>query len=248
MARLFIGTSGWVYGAWKGRFYPPTLPDAQRLSYYATRFITTEVNYSYYHVPSAETYRRWTALIPPQFVFVLKANRSITHLARLKNVEALWSEFVEGARNLGRHLGPILVQLAPSFLKDEHRLESFLDLASGDRTIRLAFEFRHESWFAEQTYRLLARYGAALCIADSIHRPRVDRVTADFAYLRYHGRTPREAPCYTDEELRQEATLIERLIDEGLDTYAFFNNDALAHSAANAATLQSLVSENRHAA
>jgi uncharacterized protein YecE (DUF72 family) len=109
MAKILIGTSGWVYGAWKTLFYPPALPDAQRLAYYANRFQTTEVNYSFYHVPSTETYRRWLKLVPPDFIFTLKANRLITHVARLRTVDSMWSDLARGAAALGRHLGPILL-------------------------------------------------------------------------------------------------------------------------------------------
>ena len=249
MARVYIGTSGWVYGAWKGRFYPHGLPDAQRLSFYATKFAATEINYSYYHLPFLQTYRKWAMLVPPGFVFAIKANRAITHLARLKNVDKAWKDFVQGAKELRQHLGPILVQLPPSFRKNHDRLKAFLETTSGtDTSLRLAFEFRHESWFAEETYKLLTRYGAALCIADSISRPRLNRVTADFAYVRYHGRTPREAPCYTDEELRQEAKFIGRLVGQGIDAYVYFNNDALAHAPSNAARLEELLNEMRRAA
>lgn len=249
MARVFIGTSGWVYGAWRGRFYPPTLPNAQRLGYYANRFQTTELNYSFYHVPSAETYRRWLKLVPPDFVFALKANRLITHVARLREVESTWSDFLGGAIELGSHLGPILLQLPPSFGKDHAALTAFLDMTSSlSKPFRLAFEFRHASWFMDETYRLLARHGAALCIADGLRFPRVDRVTADFAYLRFHGRTPREAPWYTDEQLAREARYIERLISQGIDSYVYFNNDALAHAPANAARLREFLGEQRAAA
>src|SRR5690348_11913928 len=111
MAQILIGTSGWVYGAWEALLYPPALPDAQRLGYYANRFQTTEVNYSFYHIPSAETYRRLLKLVPPDFIFALKANRLITHIARLRDVDSLWSGLTRGAAALGRHLGPILLQL-----------------------------------------------------------------------------------------------------------------------------------------
>jgi uncharacterized protein YecE (DUF72 family) len=249
MARIFIGTCGWVYGAWKGRFYPPTLPGAQRLGFYANRFDTTEVNYSFYQVPSAETYRRWLSVVPPDFIFALKANRLITHVACLREAESTWKDFTRGARELGQHLGPILLQLPPSFRKDHAALTSFLEMTYGLRlSIRLAFEFRHTSWFIEETYRLLTRYGAALCIADGPQFQRVNRVTADFAYLRLHGRMPREAPWYTDEELRQEATFIDRLARQGIDTYAYFNNDALAYAPANAARLRELLGDMRCAA
>src|SRR3954454_18983201 len=98
MARILIGTSGWAYGSWKGCFYPPLLPDKQRLSFYGDRFPTTEVNYSYYHIPSDETYRKWSTLVPPGFVFAVKANRIITHVGRLQHVEKPWRTFVEGVR------------------------------------------------------------------------------------------------------------------------------------------------------
>jgi uncharacterized protein YecE (DUF72 family) len=244
MARVFIGTCGWVYGAWKGRFYPPTLPHAQELGYYASRFDATEVNYSFYHVPSAETYRRWLRVVPPDFLFALKANRVITHLARLRDSESAWNDFTRGARELGQHLGPILLQLPPSFRNDHAALVNFLEMTSaGTPSIRLAFEFRHASWFTNDTYRLLNRHAAALCVADGPRFPRVDQVTADFAYLRFHGRTPREAPWYGDEQLRREATFIERLVRQGIDTYIYFNNDALAHAPANAARLRELLHE-----
>jgi uncharacterized protein YecE (DUF72 family) len=249
MARVLVGTCGWVYGVWKGRFYPPTLPNAQWLSYYASRFETTEVNYSFYHVPSLETYRRWLKIVPPDFLFALKANRLITHVVRLRDVESAWKDFTQGARDLGQHLGPILLQLPPSFRKDYAALAGFLEIASSTtKFIRLAFEFRHASWFIDDIYRLLNQHNAALCIADGPRFPRVDQVTADFAYLRFHGRIPREAPCYGDEQLRREAKFIETLTWQGIDIYAYFNNDGLAHAPANAARLRELLHLRRSAA
>ncbi|HTL62683.1 MAG TPA: DUF72 domain-containing protein [Nitrospira sp.] len=249
MGRILIGTSGWVYGAWKGRFYPATLPDVQRLVYYAGRFQTTELNYSFYHVPSAETYRKWLTHVPQDFVFALKANRLITHVARLCGVESAWSDFMDGAAELGHHLGPILLQLPPFFARDYAALGSFLEMASGiSRGMRLVFEFRHASWFIEDTYRLLTRHGAALCIADGPRYPRIHRLTANFAYLRFHGRTPPEAPWYAEEQLEREARFVDGLASQGLETYVYFNNDALAHAPANAARLRELLGEVRSAA
>ena len=112
MARIYVGTCGWVYGAWKERFYPPTLPDAQRLGYFANRFETTEVNYSFYQVPSVDTYKKWLEVVPSHFVFALKANRLITHAARLRDVESAWADCLTGATALGPQLGPILLQLS----------------------------------------------------------------------------------------------------------------------------------------
>jgi uncharacterized protein YecE (DUF72 family) len=249
MAQILIGTSGWVYGAWKAVFYPPALPDAQRLGYYANRFQTTEVNYSFYHVPSAETYKRWLQLVPPDFVFALKANRLITHVARLRDVDSIWSDFTEGAAALGGRLGPILLQLPPSFRKDHGALISFLEMTSARSNLqRLAFEFRHASWFSDETYCILRRYGAALCIADGPRFPRIDEVTTEFAYLRFHGRTPREAPWYADEQLQREARFIKQLAGKGITSYVYFNNDALAHAPMNAARLIEMLHPQRSAA
>jgi uncharacterized protein YecE (DUF72 family) len=248
MARVWIGTSGWVYGAWRGRFYPHILPDAQWLGYYASRFHTTEVNYSFYHVPSVETCSRWVRAVPPDFLFGLKANRLITHVRRLRDTGSEWNNFVTAARVLGQQLGPILLQLPPSFRNDHAALTEFLEMASHTPKIRLAFEFRHPSWFVDDTYRLLSRHGAALCIADGPRFPRTNHVTAEFAYLRFHGRAPREAPCYTDEQLRQEAAFIEKLVQQGTDTYVHFNNDAFPHAPANAAYLGEVLNQRRSAA
>ena len=249
MARILIGTSGWAYGSWKRCFYPPGLPDKQRLSFYARRFTTTEVNYSYYHVPSEQTYRRWASQVPSDFVFAVKANRMITHVGRLQGVEAEWQAFVPGVRQLGPAIGPILVQLPPSFQINTSRLAAFLDMA-GERSsgVRLAFEFRHASWFTAETYRLLTRYQAALCIADGLRHPRRNVLTTDFAYFRFHGRLPRAAPCYREEELREEADLIERFGGEGIERYVYFNNDADGHAPANAGRLSELLARDRQAA
>jgi uncharacterized protein YecE (DUF72 family) len=141
------------------------------------------------------------------------------------------------------------LQLPPSFRNDRDTLAAFLEMATGSSSsIRLTFEFRHPSWFVNETYRLLTRYGAALCIADGPRYPRVNQVTAEFTYLRFHGHAPAEAPCYTDDQLRREATFVESLRRQGIDSYVYFNNDALAHAPANAARLRELVGGARCAA
>jgi uncharacterized protein YecE (DUF72 family) len=123
-------------------------------------------------------------------------------------------------------------------------LRSFLEMAStASKPLCLVFEFRHASWFTNDTYKLLRRCNAALCMADSPRYPCVEEVTADFAYLRFHGRTPTEAPFYADAQLRQEARGIQKLAGQGLDTYVYFNNDALAHAPANAARLKELLTD-----
>lgn len=247
MARLLIGTSGWTYSSWKGVFYPSDLPSRHYLEFYAREFPSTEVNYSFYHLPRPSTYEKWAAQVPDEFIFALKASRFITHIKRLVDVEEAWATFVQNALVLGSHLGPILLQFPPSFRCDRRKLAAFLGSAQWpapkSQPVQLAFEFRHESWFSEQTYALLSRHNAALCIADSPRYPRKDLLTADFVYLRFHGRTDLFASKYTESELADEAKRIRRYLRDGRDVYVYFNNDALGHAVANARTLIHLVGE-----
>ncbi|MGQ0696310.1 MAG: DUF72 domain-containing protein [Nitrospiraceae bacterium] len=247
MARLFIGTSGWTYASWKGAFYPEDLPSPRYLEFYSGEFSTTEVNYSFYHLPKPETYAKWAAQVPDGFVFAVKASRFITHVKRLADVEEAWATFVENALALGSHFGPILLQFPPSFRCDRKRLAGFLrsvqNPVSKSRPLRLAFEFRHPSWFKVETYKLLRQHHAALCIADSPRYPRSDVVTADFVYLRFHGRTELFASKYTDAQLAEEAEQIRRYYRDGLNVYVYFNNDAEGHAVTNARTLRRMVAE-----
>jgi uncharacterized protein YecE (DUF72 family) len=247
MARLFIGTSGWTYPSWKGTFYPEDLPSRDYLEFYSREFESTEVNYSFYHLPRPSTYEKWAAQVPDKFIFAVKASRFITHVKRLVEVEEAWATFVQNALAVGPHLGPILLQFPPSFRCDRPKLAAFLRIAQRpapkSRPVRLVFEFRHESWFSEQTYTLLRRHNTALCIADSPRYPRRDVVTADFVYLRFHGRIDLFASKYTDSELAEEARQIRRYLLDGRDVYVYFNNDALGHAVANARTLIRLIGE-----
>ena len=247
MARLLIGTSGWTYSSWKGVFYPSDLPSRHYLEFYAREFPSTEVNYSFYHLPRPSTYEKWAAQVPDEFIFALKASRFITHIKRLVDVEEAWATFVQNALVLGSHLGPILLQFPPSFRCDRRKLAAFLGSAQrpvpNSRPVCLAFEFRHESWFSEETYTLLRKHNAALCIADSPRYPQKDVLTADFVYLRFHGRTDLFASKYTDTELAEEARLIRQYLRDRRDVYVYFNDDAFGHAIANARTLNHLVGE-----
>ncbi len=245
MARILIGTSGWTYASWRGSFYPADLPSRSYLQFYARRFITTEVNYSFYHLPRPATYEKWAAQVPDGFVFAIKASRLITHARRLVDVDEPWRLFVRNARSLGPHLGPILCQFPPSVRCNRARLEDFLKMAKQAAPtsvpLRVVFEFRHASWFTTDVYRLLQQYDAALCIADSPRYPREDVRTASFIYLRFHGRTKLFASSYSKAELAKEAKQIRRYLHAGLDVYAYFNNDAEGHAVANARTLLALL-------
>jgi uncharacterized protein YecE (DUF72 family) len=245
LLRVLIGTSGWTYASWKGTFYPEDLPSKRYLEFYAREFPTTEVNYSFYHLPKPQTYANWAKQVPSAFVFAVKASRLMTHTKRLRGVEDAWRTFVQHARALGPHLGPILLQFPPNMRGDERRLADFLQQAQAvvpdGPGLRLVFEFRHETWFTDATYRLLQQHGAALCIADSPAYPRRDIRTTAFVYFRYHGRSELFASDYSEGELRAQAEKIKRFVSEGADVYVYFNNDVRGFAVANARMLKALL-------
>lgn len=247
MARVFIGTSGWSYGDWRRVFYPDDLPARQYLEFYAREFQTAEVNYSFYHLPRPETYAKWAGQVPDEFILAVKASRLITHTKRLRAVTGAWRTFIGNALALGPHLGPVLLQFPPGFRSDRNRLAAFLeqaqDAAPEDRPLRLVFEFRHESWFTDDVYRLLKRHRAALCIADSPAYPRRDVVTAGFAYVRFHGKERLFVSKYSKVELSEEAARIGRYLKRGLDVFVYFNNTAGGHAVLNARMLRSLLKQ-----
>jgi uncharacterized protein YecE (DUF72 family) len=245
MAQVFIGTSGWAYPSWKGVFYPKDLPSARFLEFYRNQFPTTEVNYSFYHLPRPSTYEKWAAQVPEGFVFAVKASRFITHTKRLKCVEEPWRIFLQNAQSLGSRLGPILFQFPPSFRHDYVLLDEFVTMARtvarGADRLRLVFEFRHASWFVDEVYRLLGRHGAAFCIADSPQYPHCEVITTNFVYFRFHGRIRLFASNYTRADLAEEAKKIRRILHEGHDVYAYFNNDAEGFAVANSQMLTAMI-------
>lgn len=243
VAHVWVGTSGWTYASWRGAFYPENLKSRHYLEYYARAFPTTEVNYSFYHLPRPQTYTNWANQVPENFLFSVKASRLITHNKRLVDVEEAWEIFTDNASTLGAQLGPILLQFPPSFKADKKRLEDFFKLTKRvlRRSPRLACEFRHESWFTKEIYRMLEKYGAALCIADSPKYPRKEMLTTDFTYIRFHGRSELFASRYSEEELSAEVKKIARYLKKGIEVFVYFNNDARGYAVENARMLRSLL-------
>lgn len=239
MADCFIGTSGWTYRHWKGRFYPPDLPAAQWFAFYAARLDTVEINNTFYRLPQADTFIAWREQAPAGFVYSVKASRYITHLKKLKDAAEPLARFVECTRVLGRHLGPILYQLPPNWHQNLARLAAFLELLPPE--LLHVFEFRHPSWFAEETLALLDRYGAGFCIQDLPGLESPLRVTGRLAYVRFHGPARRYEGSYSDKELGTWAERIGGYLRQGLPTYVYFNNDAQAYAVHNAMRLRELV-------
>ncbi len=238
----WIGTSGWTYGNWRGRFYPEDLKQEDFLLHYAKFFNTTEVNYSFYHLPKVSTYEKWASKAPEGFVFAVKASQTITHRKRLEGAEDLWRTFIEHAEALGPKLGPILIQLPPSFRADPDRLERFLDSVPEARKHRLALECRHASWFDPLVLDRIRQLGVAAVIAQSERYPEAPHVpTADFVYLRFHGPGALFASRYSRSDLEPYASAINKWLAKGLDVYAYFNNDFHGFALENARMLQQMV-------
>jgi uncharacterized protein YecE (DUF72 family) len=242
MPQVLVGTSGWIYKSWDKRFYPEELHEQEKLQFYSAEFGSVEINNSFYHLPSYDVFKNWSKKVPADFVFAVKASRYLTHTKKLKEPEDPWALFYEHALSLGNKMGPILFQFAPNWRVNLKRLEEFLDLLKSEaERCRFAFEFRHESWFTTELYVLLAKNNAALCIADSWRYPRVDKVTADYSYIRYHGRRETAAPDYSPAQLKAEAKKIRKMLDDGIDVYAYFNNDAECKAIKNARKLIELL-------
>jgi uncharacterized protein YecE (DUF72 family) len=178
-----IGTSGYSYAEWKGNFYPEKMAAKDMLRYYAERFPTVEINNTFYRMPKEDLLNGWAAQVPESFQFVIKASQRITHIKRLKECGEELGYLFRVTSTLGARLGPLLFQLPPNFRKDVPRLQGFLDAMPERRPV--AIEFRHASWFDDETFQALRNQGAALCVADTGEEPVVPLVaTTDWGYLR----------------------------------------------------------------
>jgi len=242
--KLYIGTSGWVYSHWEGIFYPEDLSGKDKLKYFSQHFKTTEINYSFYHLPKATTYQNWYKQTPKDFIFSIKASRFITHIKRLKDVKIPWKTFLENALNLKEKLGPILFQFPPNFSATEEnikRLEKFLTILRSRVSGKYAFEFRHETWCNEKIYKLLKKYNCAWVISNSSSFPKAEEITANFIYIRMHGSKVLFSSKYTNKELKDLAQKIKKWQKENKDVYIYFNNDALGYAVENAKQLLNYV-------
>ena len=239
MAELRVGTSGWHYEHWREIFYPPGLKAGEWLSFYARRFDTVEINNSFYHLPSRDTFSSWADMVAPGFTFAVKASRYITHMKKLASPGEAPAKLLENAKGLGGKLGPILFQLPPRWRRNPARLEDFIRALPGG--LRYAFEFRDETWLHDDIYRILEAGNCALCIASSPYFPQARRVTADFAFLRFHGGEILYGSKYSRAELEQWAAFARAILGEGRDVYAYSNNDAFGYAVEDAGNFRDLV-------
>lgn len=197
--RSRVGTSGYAYKEWKGPFYPEDLKDADMLAYYAERLDTVEINNTFYRLPNRKTIEGWASRTPETFSMVLKASRKISHKKGLEDVADALTYLVETAGGLGPRLGPMLFQFPPWLRKNLERLEGLTSaLPAG---FRAALEFRHASWFDDETYEFLRARGLALVVSDTDpdeddEPGELPPVTAPYGYFRLRRAS------YDDDALR----------------------------------------------
>lgn len=237
-ATFRLGTSGYQYNHWRGRFYPEGQPKRKWFELYTGEFNSVEINKTFYNLPKAETVDDWRERAPHDFLFALKYSQFGTHMKRLKDPASHVGVFMERAERLGEKLGPILVQLPPHFKANPERLDAFLEAVPDDQ--RWTLEFRDEDWFRDEVYEVLRRHNAALCLHDMMPgNPEV--VTADWVYLRYHA--AQHEGDYPHQALSASAERIRQWLNDGLDVYAYFNNDVGGHAVHNAQDLRRYVTK-----
>ena len=219
MAELFVGTSGWAYPSWKPAFYPEKLAQTKFLTYYANQLNTVEVNLTFRQLLKETTAQKWISQTPDNFRFAIKAHQVITHIKRLQNTQDFLPRFFTTIEPLARagKIGPVLFQLPPNMKADPALLQSFL--ATIPRGVRAAFEFRHDSWFADDIFSCLKQHNRALCVAETEERITPDVVTADFCYYRYRK------PEYSSDERRAMVSRMHEHLNAGRDTYAYFKHE-----------------------
>jgi uncharacterized protein YecE (DUF72 family) len=216
---ILVGTSGYNYPEWKGSFYPADLSAKKMLPYYAGRFPTVEINYTFYRMPTPKLIAGWREQVPPSFRFTLKAPKRITHDKRLRaaDVEASLHGFLTAASELGPQMAALLFQLPPNFKKDLALLNEFLSLLPPKTTA--AFEFRNPSWLEDDVFAALNARNIALCIADSETRDTPLVTTADYAYLRLRDEG------YGDGDIARWTDTAKKLGESATDVFVYFKHE-----------------------
>ncbi|AXB48802.1 hypothetical protein A4R43_26030 [Amycolatopsis albispora] len=264
-----MGTSGWRYGPWRGKFYPKGLPQRRELEYLSRRFNSAELNGSFYSLQRPERYRTWFAETPERFLFAVKGGRFITHMKQLRDVHTpLANFFASGVLALEHKLGPFLWQLPPRLAFDADRLTTFFEhlprttgkaadlakhhddklkgeahaSAGKSRSLRHALEVRHPSFATKEAVDLLRKHKIGLVVADSAGLwPQLEDVTADFVYVRLHGDEELYASGYSDQALKEWAEKVRAWHERGLDVYVYFDNDMKVKAPGDAEKLAELL-------
>jgi uncharacterized protein YecE (DUF72 family) len=214
---IWVGTSGYNYPEWKGSFYPKDLAATKMLPYYAERFPTVEINYTFYRAPTEKILEGWSRATPDPFKLTLKAPKRITHDARLRDCADPVRRFLDTASTLGPKLGALLFQLPPNLKMDLPLFDAFLE-AFPPRACA-AFEFRHVSWLNEEVYARLRAKHLALCVADSEKLSTPVEITTDYAYFRLRDEG------YTPDDIARWATTIRERTAGCREVFVYFKHE-----------------------
>ena len=264
-SKIRIGISGWTYPPWRGVFFPEGWPQKRELEYASRQVNSIEINGTFYSLQRPKSYKAWHDTTPDDFVFSVKANRYITHIKRLKDVEIPMANFfASGVLRLGEKLGPFLWQLPPSLRYDHDTLAAFLDLLPRDTTaaaklarkhdiggkdrtwiktdkrrpLRHALEIRHASFENENFVNLLRNHHVALVVADTAGKwPLMEELTSDFMYARLHGDSELYVSGYTKEALRHWKAKVHSWTSTGRDVFVYFDNDTKVRAPFDAMSL-----------
>ncbi|MDV3293864.1 MAG: DUF72 domain-containing protein [Nitrososphaerales archaeon] len=250
MSEIRIGTSGWSYAEWVGVFYPSS--STNKLSFYSKIYDTAEIDSTFYAFPSKGLVLGWTRYSPEDFVFSAKLPRTITHEKKLelkRGAEAEMVRFLSLMKPLmsSGKLGPLLIQLPPSFSygTDFGKLRSFLEVLPDD--VKFAVEFRHPSWLREEVWSLLRERNVANVIVDEPLLPPETIVTADFAFIRWHGRGQRPwyNYRYTERELSSWTPKVKEVAGRVKKTYGYFNNHFRGFAVENSLKMMGMLGMSR---
>jgi uncharacterized protein YecE (DUF72 family) len=236
---VHIGTSGWNYPHWRGRFYPERFPARDMLPFYAERLATVEINKSHYRLLEPDEVAAWAAQAPARFRFACKAHRFTTHNKKLNDPVASTEKFFPPLKPLGRKLGPVLFQLPPKWRANPERLDAFL--AAMPKGHLYTVEFRDRSWYCDEVTAVLKRRHAAFCIYELAGHRSPETVTAPFVYIRLHGPDGKYQGRYDDATLRGWAGKIRAWSRAGKAVYCYFDNDDRAYAPFNAMRLRELL-------
>jgi uncharacterized protein YecE (DUF72 family) len=265
MGEIRVGISGWTYAGWRGDFYPKGLAQKKELAYAAERMTSVEINGSFYSLQRPTSYASWRDQTPDDFVFAVKGGRFITHMKKLRDVEApLANFFASGVLALRHKLGPLLWQLPENLPYDEERLDAFFRLLPRTTTeaaalarhhdakvkedraltetdvelpLRHCLEFRSATYCTDEAFDLLRRHDIGCVVADTAGKwPMAEAVTSDFVYVRLHGDTELYASGYSPGALDRWADKCRGWAEQG-DVYVYFDNDAKGHAPHDAVAL-----------
>jgi uncharacterized protein YecE (DUF72 family) len=233
-----IGCSGWHYRHWRGEFYPRDMPVSRWFSFYASHFDTVELNNTFYRLPEDETFKGWKSSAPRGFEFALKASRYLTHRKKLQDPNEPLERFYSRACHLGETLGPVVFQLPPRWRVNVPRLTTFL--AALPTSGRHVVEFRDPSWYVDDVFAALERYGVALCLHDMEGASTGERRVGPFIYVRFHGPL-RYSGSYRDTDLERWGDWFGQMLGKRVPVYAYFNNDIGGHAPRDADRLKRIM-------